>query len=219
LGAVGVHGVIKFRCSGQPFIGLALKLVDREANGRMAEQAEVEGGVWIAHAALVFQAADIQALMQSIFNPPISRSTFNISAAFSALGGSLVTTYSYNGAGDMTAIDYSDSTPDVTFTVDRLGRQLTASSSISAHTFAYNGLLLDAETIVSAGITNIIDRSYDGYGRSTGFALGSDYQVAYGYDSFGRFSSVSSSVTSASSVVNYSYLSGSDLLSGLTSDL
>ena len=51
--------------------------------------------------------------------------------------GPLVATYSYSTAGDLTAIDYSDTTPDVTFTCDRLGRQKTASSSISSHEFAY----------------------------------------------------------------------------------
>ncbi|MFC1461218.1 RHS repeat domain-containing protein [Verrucomicrobiota bacterium] len=116
----------------------------------------------------------------------------------------------------MTGADYSDSTPDNTFTYDRMGRQKTASSSVSAHTFAYNGLLLDTETIARVGITNVIDRSYDGLGRSSGFDLDSDYSVAYGHDSYGRFSSVSSSVDS---VVNYSYLANSDLISTLTSDL
>ncbi|MDD5679451.1 MAG: hypothetical protein PHW60_15895 [Kiritimatiellae bacterium] len=130
---------------------------------------------------------------------------------------SLVTTYSYSANGDLTAIDYSDSTPAVSFTYDRLGRQKTAESSVNAHAFAYNGLLLDTETIVSAAGTNIIDRSYDSLGRSTGFTLGSDYSVAYGYDSVGRFSAISSSVQSVSSVVNYSYLPNSDLISGLSS--
>lgn len=121
----------------------------------------------------------------------------------------LATSYSYNGAGDLSAIDYSDSTPDVSFTYDRLGRQKTADSSVSAHTFAYNGLLLDTETIISFAGTNVIDRSYDGYGRATGFTLGDDYSVTYGYDSLGRFTSESS----ASLAVNYSYLQNSDLIS------
>jgi len=121
----------------------------------------------------------------------------------------LVTSYSYNDAGDLSAIDYSDNTPDVSFTYDRLGRQKTASSSISEHTFAYNSLLLDTETIVSPAGTNVIDRSYDGYGRSMGFALDSDYNVAYGYDAFGRLNQISNVQFQAS----YSYLANSDLIS------
>jgi len=122
---------------------------------------------------------------------------------------SLITSYSYNSAGDLSAIDYSDSTPDVSFAYDRLGRQKTADSSVSAHTFAYNGLLLDTETIVSFAGTNVIDRSYDGYGRSTGFALDSDYSIAYGYDDLGRLNQISNTQFQAS----YSYLANSDLIS------
>jgi hypothetical protein len=65
----------------------------------------------------------------------------------------------------MTGINYSDSTPDVTFTLDRVGRQKTAASSVSAHTFTYNGLLPDIETIISAAGTNVLDRSHDSLGH------------------------------------------------------
>ncbi|MBI2437570.1 MAG: RHS repeat-associated core domain-containing protein [Lentisphaerae bacterium] len=81
---------------------------------------------------------------------------------------------------------------------------------MSTHTFAYTGLLLDTETIVSSAGTNVIDRSYDSYGRSTGFGLGSDCQVAYGYDAFGRLNQISNFQFQAS----YSYLANSDLISG-----
>ncbi|MBI2441220.1 MAG: hypothetical protein HYV35_07615, partial [Lentisphaerae bacterium] len=138
----------------------------------------------------------------------------------------LVTTYSYNSAGDLTGIDYSDpagsgtsSTPDVSFTSDRLGRQKTASSSVSAHTFAYSGLLLDSETIVSSAGTNVIDRSYDFVGRPVAAALSAvsappDYQVAYGYDALGRLNQISNFQFQAS----YSYLPNSDLLETLSTD-
>jgi len=134
-------------------------------------------------------------------------------------GGSLVATYSYSDAGNLSGIDYSDSTPGVSFTYDRLGRQLAASSSVNVHTFAYSGLQLASETIAGGGVTNVIDRSYDGYGRSSGFSLGSDYQVAYGYDALGRFSSLTSDVCSLTSVFTYSYLANSDLLSGYSNSV
>ena len=128
----------------------------------------------------------------------------------------LATTYAYNDAGDITGIDYSDSTPDVTFTHDRLGRQLSASSSVSAHIFAYDSdtLSLVSETVINqiSSITNVITRSYDNLGRASGFDLDSDYKVNYGYDTFGRMNSVSSMDQSA----EYSYLPGSDLISGYT---
>ena len=40
--------------------------------------------------------------------------------------------------------------------------------------------------------------------------------MTYGYDTLGRFHSVSSSVLSMSSVVDYSYLDGSSFVSGTT---
>jgi RHS repeat-associated protein len=65
-------------------------------------------------------------------------------------------------------------------------------------------------------------RSYDSLGRSAGYELHAPSStlsaVSYTYDDLGRFSSVSSSVQSASSAVQYSYLEGSDLIGGYTTD-
>ena len=61
-----------------------------------------------------------------------------------------------------------------------------------------------------------ISRSTDTLGRDTGFLLDKGYEVSYAYDMFGRFHSVSSSVASAPSVATYSYLPGTDLISGMT---
>jgi len=52
--------------------------------------------------------------------------------------------------------------------------------------------------------------------RDTGFALDAGYGVAYAYDMFGRFHSVSSSVQSAQSVAAYSRLADTDLLEATT---
>ena len=65
----------------------------------------------------------------------------------------------------------------------------------------------------------VLSRQYDSLGRSSGFFVGPDlasapYAVSHAFDSIGRFSSVSSSVQSVSSVVNYSYLPKFDLPSG-----
>jgi YD repeat-containing protein len=51
----------------------------------------------------------------------------------------IVTTYGYDGStGELTAIDYSDDTPDIAFTYDRLGRQHTVTDAAGTRTFAYN---------------------------------------------------------------------------------
>ncbi|MBM4165252.1 MAG: hypothetical protein FJ222_12555 [Lentisphaerae bacterium] len=91
-----------------------------------------------------------------------------------------------------------------------------AQTFLSAHHFAYDPatLALTAETIIAAGQTNVLTRTQDALGRPSGLSLGSDYSVGYGYDSLGRFHSVTSSVFSVLSVAHYSYLPNSDLISG-----
>jgi RHS repeat-associated protein len=137
----------------------------------------------------------------------------------------LVTNYGYEPGGSLTNILYSDSTPAVSFAYDRLGRQLSAiTAGVSTNLFAYDALTLALtnETIVAFGETSVLARSQDTFGRPAGIALSNpdtptpSYAVAYGYDAYGRFHSTSSSVFSAVSVANYSYLPNSHFLSGYT---
>jgi len=112
-------------------------------------------------------------------------------------------------------VDYSDSTPDVSYTIDRQGRQIAAGSSVSAHTFAYNALQqLESETITTAGATNLLSRTYDSLGRPAAIALDSDYSVSYAYDDFGRMNAVAYNMNGQTGQVTYPYLAGSDLLAG-----
>ena len=134
------------------------------------------------------------------------------------------TTYAYDGCcGSLTNITYSDSTPSVTYTYDRLGRQQGITDAQGIRAFTYNDLLqLTHETTVANGETNTITRNYNTLGRSSGVALNDDYAVTYGFDNLGRFHSVSSSVHSAGtepveSVFEYSYLQNSSLIAGYTS--
>ncbi len=124
----------------------------------------------------------------------------------------ITASYAYDALGQLTNVHYSGNTPDVSFAYDRLGRMVSAITAVSSHLFEYAGLDLAGEIQDGVAIT----RSYDGLGRSTGFNIGDTYSTAYGYDDFGRFHSVSSSVCSVCSVVNYSCLPGSDLVSGYT---
>ncbi|MBM4165052.1 MAG: hypothetical protein FJ222_11525 [Lentisphaerae bacterium] len=103
----------------------------------------------------------------------------------------------------------------------RLGRQRTITDATGSRSFAYNDALqLAAET----NTFGVLVRAYDGLGRSAGFSLFNPanpvnpvQSIIYGYDSLGRFHSVSSSVFSALSVAKYSYLPGTDILSGWSS--
>ncbi len=127
----------------------------------------------------------------------------------------IVTAYTYDGAGQMTNINYSDTTPDVSFTFDRLGRQTTITDGQGARSFNYNDALQLAAETNSQGVLAYV---FDPYGRPGGFDAGTGYSVRYGYDTVGRFSSVSSSVQSASSMVQYSRLAGSDQVAGWSND-
>ena len=120
---------------------------------------------------------------------------------------------SAHALGQLVAIDYSDSTPDVAFTYDRLGRQLTVTDVLGTRTNVYSPTDLLEERHPDG---TALVRSYDAYGRASGIALGPDYAVGYGYDEYGRFSTVA--VTNGATFT-YSYLSNSSLLSGYTNDL
>lgn len=134
----------------------------------------------------------------------------------------LVTAYSYDThTSELLGIDYSDSTPDITFTYDRIGRLTTVADAVGTRTFAYNGSLqLESETII--GLYNeVITRTYEisgVKGRPAGFSLGPDYSVVYAYDDTGRFSSVGWDVGGIQGTARYTYLQNSDLLYQMTTD-
>ena len=132
----------------------------------------------------------------------------------------LVTSYSYDTAADLTGIGYSDSTPAVGFTYNRLGQQKTVADVVGTRTFAYNNYLqILSETIdgSSGGLySKTISRSYAASGvtgRYTGVNIGSEYGVTYGYDTYGR----PSSLTNGSDEFTFAYLANSNLLSSVSS--
>ena len=128
----------------------------------------------------------------------------------------VVTTYTYDPFGQLSSVSYNDNTPAVSFAYDRLGRQTTITDGAGTRTFTYNDALqLASEQSQISNQQFEITRQYDAYGRSIGFDAGTNYSVRYAYDQVGRFTAVSSTVMSVSSVATrYSYIPGSDLLSG-----
>ncbi|MDD3546111.1 MAG: hypothetical protein PHG96_12265 [Kiritimatiellae bacterium] len=79
-------------------------------------------------------------------------------------------------------------------------------------TNVYDGIDLVAE--IQNGTR--VERPSDAFGRPAGIAVGSDYSVEYGYDEYGRFSSVQSAQSADTNLFTYSYLPGSHLLQGYT---
>jgi YD repeat-containing protein len=127
----------------------------------------------------------------------------------------IVTTYTYDTADRLTDITYSDNTPSVSFTYDRLGRQTSATVfdggtdtlvCVSEYEYSPLGQLLK-ET--QNGVE--INRYYDTLGRSTGFDYAGQ-SIQYAYDAYGRFASIFSD----NMLFEYSYLPGSRLVNGMT---
>ncbi|MGD9162620.1 MAG: hypothetical protein PVG39_29710 [Desulfobacteraceae bacterium] len=125
--------------------------------------------------------------------------------------------------GELTDIDYSDATPDVGFTYDRLGRETTITDAVGSRTFAYNPTNLQLETETISGLYNkVFTRTYDTVdvkGRNTGFNTGADYSVSYGYDAdTGRFETVGWNVDGVTDNAIYNYVPDSYLLQSMTTD-
>ena len=71
--------------------------------------------------------------------------------------------------------------------------------------------LVQSESIT--GIYNkTLSRSYDSLGRSSGMNISTEYDVDYGYDTLGRFSTV----TNGNDVFTYGYLTNSNLIQSIT---
>ncbi len=142
-----------------------------------------------------------------------------------ATGGQpLITDYGYTGFGQLSTIDYSDNTPDVNQTYDRLGRVGLAGNTIATSSFTYDPatLLPDTETVTydlnadsTPELVRVLDRSQDAYLRADGFELKNGVTVEksakYGYQpASGRLATVGTQATPA--MFTYQYEPDSDLI-------
>ena len=128
----------------------------------------------------------------------------------------LLTTYSYDpDTGELTGIDYSDTTPDITFSYDRLGRQAAITDAVGSRTFGYNSALQPYTETIAGLYGETLIRTYDTtgiIGRSTGFSLASGYDVDYDYDDVGRLDTVAWTVDGRVGSVGYTRVANADLL-------
>ncbi|MCK9305228.1 MAG: hypothetical protein M0P27_07520, partial [Bacteroidales bacterium] len=133
------------------------------------------------------------------------------------------TTYTYGDLGQIINVNYSDSTPAITYTHDRLGRITSSSSSASTSTFHYDGLALDYETQNGW----IIKRKQDVFGRDIGYELYNPAdpinpvkKIIYGYEIFNRLNTITSIIGTEINTFTYTYtyLHGTDLVNAMSSD-
>ncbi len=161
--------------------------------------------------------------------------TYNLrgQTAVRTLARGVTATYGYNGAtGELTSIDYSDSTPDVSFSHTRLGQLDTATDVTGTRDFVYDSAKpwrLASEALSGFYNNKVLTRMYEGagvIGRNDGFKLGSavgsssDLEQDYGYFSNGRFETVATKVNSnaVTRTFRYAYLNNAALVSSLSID-
>ena len=125
----------------------------------------------------------------------------------------VITTYSYNFAGDLTGVTYSDSTPAMTNIIGRSGQatQITDGSGIRNLPLSPSGL--PTGTSYSTGIMNglSVSYTYDTNARLNSITAGGR-TTTYNYSNEGRLSTV----THQGSTATYGYKPNSDLLKTTT---
>ena len=141
--------------------------------------------------------------------------------ARTAGGQPLVTTYGHDNAGGLTSVSYSDGTPGVTYTYDRLGRQSTLVRNGMTDTLTYNlANELWTESFSGGVLSGLsVTNNYDQYLRRTDLSIRKSpssilASTAYGYDNASRLATVTaldSGLTPLGSAT-YAYLDNSPLV-------
>ncbi|MBU1914022.1 MAG: hypothetical protein KJ563_02360, partial [Candidatus Thermoplasmatota archaeon] len=132
------------------------------------------------------------------------------------------TYYAYDDdTGQLMDISYSDGTPGVSFTYDRLGRPITVTDGVGTHTLTYNDALQFESEALAGLYDKVVTTEYEDAtglpGRFNGISVGTladpkaDYQAGYLYDADGRMQRVLGPGLLGYGA-KYSYLADSDLV-------
>jgi RHS repeat-associated protein len=121
-------------------------------------------------------------------------------------------TYTWTNRGQPESITYSDATPAVHHTYDRVGRFKTTKDAAGTRTFTYSDLLTTTESIsdgILAGVTrtSTLD-TYSRHSQSTAVSGSALHDIAYQYSPVSRLDQVVAGTHSAT----YGYLANSDAL-------
>ena len=112
-------------------------------------------------------------------------------------------TYSYNNAGELSGVTYSDGTPTLSYGFDRLGRQSAVTNGTAICSLAYNDASQPLSETWSGGTLGglSVTNGYDPYLRRTNLSLvnGSSLltRTVFGYDSASRLETVGDGTNSA----------------------
>ena len=127
----------------------------------------------------------------------------------------LVTAYSYNLFGELIGIDYSDSTPDITYSYNRIGKLSQVTDAVGTRTFAYNAELDEVSETITGLYSKTLTRTYTGTGfkgKKQGLSINNVSHYSYGYDTYGRMDRI----TTPSGSFGYTRLTNSDLVAQMT---
>jgi RHS repeat-associated protein len=141
--------------------------------------------------------------------------------------GKLTTTYAYLGeqagepkTGELSRVDYEDTTPDVSYTYTRLGNAKTISDASGVRTFDHRPWGQVKSEALSAGYFSGRTVAYeiDTLGRTSGYSLSTapstyELNISYGYDAAGRFNQLTN--LSAGVAFTYTYTANSNLIGSI----
>ncbi|MCK9304042.1 MAG: hypothetical protein M0P27_01430, partial [Bacteroidales bacterium] len=133
----------------------------------------------------------------------------------------VTTTYGYSdtAAGSIRTTDYSDDTPSLTNTYNLVGQLVKVEDGIGTTTFGYDS---KGRQVAETNASAVITRNYDSYGRYAECILNPvnpAYPVQktiFGYDVKNRLNTITSIIGTETNIFTYSYLPGTQLISGYT---
>ncbi len=129
----------------------------------------------------------------------------------------ITTTYGYDNAGSQNSIDYSDTTPDISFTYNRMGQLATVTDASGTRTNTYDANLRLASSSIPYILSGNgkLEYAYDTLGRMSSMKLmeNSTQKLinSYSYDAMSRIATVSDGTNTA----EYTRLSGTNLLNSV----
>ena len=128
----------------------------------------------------------------------------------------IVTNYTYDSAtGKLLKADYSDTTPDITYTYNRSGQIATIQDAAGSRTFTYDNTFNQIKETISGIYSKDLNKSYTATGMKgqiQAFAIGDVQNYTYTYDDYGRINKI----TTPMGDFNYTRLLNSDLISQMT---